>query len=66
MQIELEYRCSKCESLGESKLVPSLNKMLRRCLVCGHEKVLWEMTTTPLNEGITIISIEPNQREEQF
>ena len=61
-QILSPYKCSKCFSTNDSKVIERhtlINEIetIRKCLCCGHEKIISVMTTS--SGGAYTLAIPP-------
>jgi len=68
MYIQLEEpvkQCSQCKSLRQHEYVTKGNQYIIRCIICGHEKVISEITwSSPA--GNSIYTIDPPPKIEEY
>lgn len=53
VEIKKSKKCSKCGAVDHCETVMRKHESFIRCLKCGHEKLVWSITSTNLPGGLT-------------
>lgn len=66
INIERKYKCSSCDAVNYTEMVTRLKKTYIRCIGCGHEKMIAELSTSDMTGNITYYSLKDQDKPEIF
>lgn len=56
VEIKQSKKCSKCGTVDHCETVMRKHESFIRCLMCGHEKLVWTITSASLLGGLSNIA----------